>query len=368
MKKDKITVILKVTNQCNLSCPYCYNYSNLKKNEKLKIEDFENIIFKVFKEYNNVNLIFHGGEPTLMGLDWYKKAIDILNIYKEKMNIKSLSLGMQTNFTIQDDELFEFLFSNKIGIGTSFDGLENKKTRVKTKEYLNNLEKFKEEKIDCITILTNENCKNIEKQIEYFENLNLESVKFNRVYKTKTMNKNYSDFNNDEIVDFYFKLFLYCLNKEETKFDINFKNYLNMLSIKNKSLLCQYENCLNKWISFQPNGDCYQCGQEWEQNEDYKFGNILNSESLEKIYNSKEYAEFSNEISKSRKTCKEDCEIFEFCQGYCPAKRLAATGNLIKKDEAHCKFLESILKKIINELKISEIKNKNFIDWIGLNE
>jgi uncharacterized protein len=67
-----------------------------------------------------VNFIWHGGEPMLLGIDWFRRA---LAIQKEFIgNGQYVINSMQTNGTILTDEWCEFLLRNRFTLGISIDG------------------------------------------------------------------------------------------------------------------------------------------------------------------------------------------------------------------------------------------------------
>ena len=69
---------------------------------------------------NQVTVAWQGGEPTLMGVDFYRKAIQFQEKYRRPgMTFENT---MQTNGTLLDDEWCEFLKENNFLIGISIDG------------------------------------------------------------------------------------------------------------------------------------------------------------------------------------------------------------------------------------------------------
>ena len=83
----KITIILKPTEECNFRCKYCYHADTHYQKGKMSIDLFEEIIQKAFSSYNNIQLIFHGGEPLLMGYEFFVAAMEIIKKYKRNKSI-----------------------------------------------------------------------------------------------------------------------------------------------------------------------------------------------------------------------------------------------------------------------------------------
>ena len=114
---------------CNLNCTYCYYLEKKKlypgkKDFKMTEELLENFIQQFIEahEIPVVTFTWQGGEPTLMGLDFYKKVIELQKKYKGG---KSIANAFQTNGTRLDDDWCKFFTDNNILVGISIDGTEH---------------------------------------------------------------------------------------------------------------------------------------------------------------------------------------------------------------------------------------------------
>jgi uncharacterized protein len=114
---------------CNLACTYCYYLE--KKNlfdgsGALKMSD--TLLEEYTRQFIDANQIpvvtftWQGGEPTLMGLDFFRKAIEYQDKYKGDKQIEN---AFQTNGTRLDDEWCSFFRENNILVGISIDGEEH---------------------------------------------------------------------------------------------------------------------------------------------------------------------------------------------------------------------------------------------------
>ena len=68
-----------------------------------------------------IPFVWQGGEPTLLGLNFYKKAVEL---QKKYANGKRISNSLQTNGTLLTEEWFPFLAENNFLVGLSLDGPE----------------------------------------------------------------------------------------------------------------------------------------------------------------------------------------------------------------------------------------------------
>ena len=111
---------------CNLACSYCFFLDKelLYPNSKFRMPDdvLEDYIRQLIETHrsNHVTVAWQGGEPTLMGVDFYRKAIE----YQEKYRKPNMVFEntMQTNGTLLDDEWCQFFKENDYLIGISIDG------------------------------------------------------------------------------------------------------------------------------------------------------------------------------------------------------------------------------------------------------
>jgi uncharacterized protein len=112
---------------CNLDCTYCYYLSkkNLLQPENkwcMSDELAELFIRQNIESHNFPEVVFswQGGEPSMLGLDFFKKVVEIEKKYAlQHMKIEN---DLQTNGTLLDEEWMEFLKENNWLVGLSIDG------------------------------------------------------------------------------------------------------------------------------------------------------------------------------------------------------------------------------------------------------
>jgi Arylsulfatase regulator (Fe-S oxidoreductase) len=114
---------------CNLNCTYCYYLEKRKlypgKNNFRMTDKLLKKFIQEFIEANEVPVVtftWQGGEPTLMGLDFFKKAFSLQNKYSRGRTIEN---AFQTNGTRLTDEWCKFFKDNNILVGISIDGKEH---------------------------------------------------------------------------------------------------------------------------------------------------------------------------------------------------------------------------------------------------
>jgi uncharacterized protein len=124
----RMHVMVKPTGAlCNLDCTYCYYLSKqelLGKPESWRIsgEVLEKFIRQYFEGQNHKEVVFswQGGEPTLLGLDFFRRVVEL-----EKKHCPShvrCENDLQTNGTLLDDAWCEFFYEENFLVGLSIDG------------------------------------------------------------------------------------------------------------------------------------------------------------------------------------------------------------------------------------------------------
>ncbi|MFC1525324.1 anaerobic sulfatase-maturation protein [Candidatus Latescibacterota bacterium] len=111
---------------CNIDCQYCFYLEKEKlypnRRDWRMGDDTLELYVKQYIEAQDVpavNFAWQGGEPTLMGVDFYRRAVELQRQYAGG---KEITNAFQTNGILLDDEWGEFLAQNSFLIGLSVDG------------------------------------------------------------------------------------------------------------------------------------------------------------------------------------------------------------------------------------------------------
>ncbi len=114
---------------CNLNCTYCYYLEKMNlypgKNEFRMTDELLELYTKEFIETNKIPVVtftWQGGEPTLMGIDFFNRAI---KLQKKYAGGKKIENAFQTNGTKLSDDWCKFFKDNNFLVGISIDGEEH---------------------------------------------------------------------------------------------------------------------------------------------------------------------------------------------------------------------------------------------------
>ncbi|MDU9139102.1 anaerobic sulfatase maturase [Klebsiella aerogenes] len=112
---------------CNIDCSYCFylHKEHLLQQEKRRYmsdETLENFIRQYIDGQDGEQVVFswQGGEPTLMGLEFFHKVVKIQQQYKKPG--QRIENDLQTNGILINDAWAEFLKANHFLVGLSIDG------------------------------------------------------------------------------------------------------------------------------------------------------------------------------------------------------------------------------------------------------
>lgn len=122
-----ITIMIKpASSLCNMRCRYCF-YSDIANQRQVNsygimdMETTQKILENIridFKQGDQIQFSFQGGEPTLAGLEYFRHFINLTRKWDKGIKI---SYTLQTNGINLDDEWCEFLARNHFLVGVSLD-------------------------------------------------------------------------------------------------------------------------------------------------------------------------------------------------------------------------------------------------------
>lgn len=122
-------VLIKPTGAvCNLACDYCFFLSKDRLYPGSGFRMTEDILAEFIRQFlasqqiHQATIAWQGGEPTLMGLDFFRRSIELVEIYRPRD--MRLSYTVQTNGTTLDDRWCELFKQHDFLFGLSLDSPE----------------------------------------------------------------------------------------------------------------------------------------------------------------------------------------------------------------------------------------------------
>jgi len=345
---------------CNIDCIYCNEKSKqLHYNENLTID----YIKKIF-EYSNdrVDILLHGGEPLIIGIEKIKNILELLKKFSDKLGY----IKIQTNGILLNEKYFELFFKEysdlKIDISISLDGdsyfnylrvdyNNNDTTKQVEKVFL--LAKKYNKKIGVLSVINKKHINNSEKFISYLFQFkeNILFLKFNPLYSSRDELDKETNISPLEYSMFLKEIYMYWIEKYVYNYFViePIISYIQAIKGVEKRKYCEFQQnkpykCF-KFNTIYPNGDIAPC--DTLSINDFKIGNIFK----ENISDLKEQFFIENTnlkiIDELNAKCK-ICEIKDLCGGGCLAHRKMFLGTSFY--EEYCMHRKDMFDYISQEI------------------
>lgn len=367
---ETFSVLPKPTHRCNLDCRYCYDkpYRETIK-EDMSMEVLDRLLKLLSGYTEKVVFIWHGGEPTMVGLEWYRKA------YSEvfpKYPMLEYEFSMMSNGTNYNDDWFDFFEKYDIEPGASYNSYYQTQLRCSSQsdpdlqKELEKSERIKEYiikakerglKIGVIDVITGLNYKNQIDIYEYYKKLNI-SLCMNHIFHTKQTEKNHLEISAKEYTEEFLKYFKYWLYDKDGMYERSAEEALALVIGAVGSLTCKYEDCRYKWLGINPRGELYPCDRYYP--EKYRIGTVFDYESINDIFASEVYQMFSCEVQKRFDTKCRECGFWFACKGDCSGSALESSGS--------CEGVEEFVCELFRLKYIGVYEILRDLDWVGNKE
>jgi uncharacterized protein len=345
---------------CNLDCKYCFYLEKEKLyagERKWAMPD--DVLERYIEQYIRaqpgpvVSFAWQGGEPTLLGVDYFRKIIDLQKKHSDGRRIEN---ALQTNGTLLDDAWCEFLSANQFLVGLSIDGPRelhdtyrvDKKQQPTFDLVVRGLELMKKHRVEFNT-LTVVNRANSQKPLEvyrFLKSIGSGFIQFiplvERLPQTrlKVLGLDLAepspidDPERPPVTEWSVRAvdygqFLVSIFDEWVRhdvgrvyvqhFDVALGNWAGM-----GSSLCVFAEKCGAAMAIEHNGDLYSCDHYVYPQ--YKLGNILNT-SLGEMAASPKQAQFGNDKAESLPNYCRNCEVKFACNGECPKHRFIRTPD-----------------------------------------
>ncbi len=324
------SVLVKpVSADCNLSCTYCFYKSKVKLYPETKIhrmsdEILKNLIAQMLSlAPRKVSFCWQGGEPTLAGLDFYRKVMHYQSIFKAPLQIVENS--MQTNGLLIDEKWASFLARSGFLVGVSLDGPREihdyyRKTSGGLGSYdnvircLNILAKFGV-KFNILTVIHKRNVKMPRELYNFLTGMGFRYLQFIPCVE-KGSDGNLAEFSvtPEEYGSFLCEVFDEWFNRGAPNTYVRDFEELLISYVTGDTPSCVFGQECGRYIVVEYNGDVYPCDFYVEQK--WLLGNLM-EEPIEEIIKGKKFAEFKSRKSKLTKKCGR-CKWLKYCNGGCP--------------------------------------------------
>jgi len=358
-------VIAKPTRVCNAHCTYCSSppleEMGASWEPEWNFETFKIYFDKVYPYMiEGSHWIWHGGEPMLMGPEFYKKCYDYALKRMEKEG-KNINFSMQSNMLGYNDK-WKDVFINifKGSISTSFDPDEKNRTiKGNWENYSRIFKKSLDKILDdglrpmVIGVYKEENVHLMHKIYDWSKEKGEKSfpVRFN--YCVPIGRKNNAGelispiTYGNALVEIYNRWIKDAPDFTITPLDQMFKKVINIEENR-----CPWtRRCGGRFMAIEPNGDVYNCSDFADLDSKYRFGN-LKINSMEEILNSKPALAIKRRRSQLPQSCI-TCEHFDDCEGGCARDSVLYNNGMYGKFY-YCNSWKIVFSRIKESILLNE--------------
>jgi len=297
--------------------------------EKYIIQHFEASTDKV------VMFSWHGGEPTLAGLDFYRKALKLQR--KHLPSGYKIVNGIQTNGTLLNDEWCRFLANENFLVGISLDGPQEYHDRCRVSSggrptfsiVMNGYDLLKKYRVtsEILCVLNSFNSLYPLTIYDFFKSLEAEYMTFlPLVIQIPDSKKGVSDSSVDPAAygEFLIKVFDEWVAKDIGKVRIQVFEEAAHTAFYQEHTLCIFKVTCGGVPVVERNGDFYSC--DHYVNRENLVGNI-NETTLAGLLDSPRQKAFGKAKQSTLPRYCRECEVLEMCNGECPKNRFIHTPD-----------------------------------------
>lgn len=326
---------------CNIACEYCFYLDKEKLYPHQSHSAFrmaDEVLERYISEYiaaqpNNqeVNFSWQGGEPTLLGLEFFRKAVALQKRYARPGQL--ISNALQTNGMLLNDEWCHFLREEGFLVGISIDGGQTLHDRYRLDHngqgtfirVMNGLEALQRNRVEwnALTVVQRDNGNHGKEVYQFLKSAGAQFIQFIPVVEVQAD----GTLSNRSVESEQFGHFLNAVWDEWLLEDIGeiFVQHFDMMLgmvLGYPSSSCVHARTCGRAVALEHNGDLYSCDHFVAP--EYKLGNLNNS-SLATLLDGMQQTQFGRDkFDQLPEYCRQ-CEFLKYCYGGCPAHRVALT-------------------------------------------
>jgi len=323
------------SSDCNMACGYCYyRYVDeaypVRDRPRMSLD----VVDAVCEQYRALNpreikIGWQGGEPTLMGLDFFRRVVEIESRHARRGNCFGNTL--QTNGVLVDDEWCRFFRRHNFLVGLSVDGPGELDTLRRFRNQrpahdvvMRTLALLKRRQVE-FNVLVVISAANVEHPREVFRFLVTNDVHYAQFIPCTEPDRQTGDgglcrfsITPAQYGDFMIGLFDNWIENDDPSYYIRgLDNWLHLF-FGLRPECCQYQGDCSNLVTVEYNGDVYPCDFFVEPR--FRMGNVL-EKTLGRMLGEQTFRQFVLAANHVPETCR-NCEWFSVCRGGCYRHRM----------------------------------------------
>jgi uncharacterized protein len=342
--------------KCNLDCSYCFYLEKERlypgrTDFRMSRDVLESFIRQKIaaQPIDQVTFAWQGGEPTLLGLDFFREIVELQTTYAAGKKIENT---LQTNGILLDDDWCIFFRENNFLIGLSIDGPEERHNRYRLNKggsgtfnrVIKGLDCLKKHGVafNTLTVVQRDNSFYPLAVYRFLKETGSDFIQFIPIVERQTRAQTKNGITlispdhtraaeltpwsveSEQYGQFLCEIFDEWVRKDVGKYYIQiFDVALEAWTGQNPGL-CVFSETCGQALALEHNGDLYSCDHYvYPEN---KLGNIM-AEALETLVGSEQQKKFGSDKKDRLPRYCLNCEVRFVCNGECPKHRFIKTPD-----------------------------------------
>ena len=339
---ESVNLLIKpASGLCNMRCKYCF-YEDVSNNREQKsygmmtLETAEMLVKRLFGQpRRQVTIGFQGGEPTAVGLDYYRRFTELVRQYNTQH--AGVAYSIQTNGCRLDDEWARFFAKNQFLVGISCDGpaKQHNEMRVDAAGHgtfhdvmrATQLLEARKAEFNILCVVTGFTARHGRKLYEFFRQKGFRYLQFipcldplerpRGGQKFSLTPEKYGTFLRD-VFDCWYRDWAAGNYTSIRLFD----DYVHILCGRTPGT-CSSSGVCGQYFLIEADGGVYPC--DFFVLDEWRMGNIR-EQSFEELAQTPRFRQFSEESRRIALECVE-CGYRSVCRGGCKRDKLMEEGN-----------------------------------------
>ncbi|MEZ5354903.1 MAG: anaerobic sulfatase maturase [Bryobacteraceae bacterium] len=346
---------------CNLDCSYCFYldreadpYKSLPA-RRMTFDTLERLVDTyLFYSYPNSTFAFQGGEPTLAGLDFFTKLVELQQRFgRDGQNVSN---ALQTNGMLLDDNWAQLFHSYNWLLGVSLDGPEdindmyrfNKAGRGTWKQVMKGIECLNKNKVDfnILCVLSQANVEKPKEIYNFYKSIGIDNIQYIPLAEfNKDGTRMPFTITAEQYGRFLVETFdLWWPDRRKVRIRF-FDNIAEAVAGMRPGSCTMHETC-DSYVVVEYNGDVYPCDFFVESG--WKLGNA-GLDSWSEIARRTRRYNFAQKKTLSHPECQV-CDYQSICHGGCPKFREGPHGQFEDLDY-FCQAYKMIYARSVGPLR-----------------
>ena len=357
------TLLIKPSgSDCNVDCTYCFYKCRAPEVGQGRQRMSDEVLEKLVKDYMQLGFplagfAWQGGEPTLMGLDFYKKTVELQKKYGSSG--QEVGNSLQTNAILLNEKWCRFLHESKFLVGISIDGPKEfhdyyrldhsgAGTFDKVMRAINNCKEYNVE-FNTLTLLNARNVEHPDKVFDFLVGLGVKFVQFIPCVEVDPATGKIADFSitPEQYGEFLCRLFDRWIEYGPRNLSIRDFDSVLAYYVTGRHSICTFDKQCSQYIVIEHTGDAFCCDFFVEPK--WRLGNIFETPIEELATSSKKRA-----FAKAKKNLCNKCLVcrhLAICRGGCMKDRAPFDKDSFGKEsyfcEAYKRFFDHALPRFM---------------------